>query len=185
MDFDAKLEGFKEFADGLRKLPENIGKNVLRRAVSAGATVVRVEARNNALAIKETGTLARSIYQKQIRELSGPKNQVFFVGARSGKQYKSTGKKGASKDAYYARWVELGHFTRAPGGRLRGTGRGQANNAKLVQLVQSGHVHWVPAKPFLRPAFDVKKEQAVDAMGASIGLSLLTEAERSGMTGGK
>jgi len=184
MDFGAKLEGFKEFADGLRKLPENIGKNVLRRAVSAGAAVIRVETKNNALAIKDTGTLARSIYQKQIRELSGPKNQVFFIGARSGKQYQ---KDKNGKDAYYARWVELGHFTRGPGkGRIvRDANRGGKNNSTLAAQVQAGHVRWVPARPFLRPAFDVKKEQAVDAMGASIGLSLLTEAERSGMTVGK
>ncbi len=195
MELDAKLEGFKEFAAGLRELPGNVGKNVLRRAVSAGASVVRVEAKNNALAIKETGTLARSIYQKQIRELSGPRNQVFYVGARSGKQYRKVGKKGVSQDAYYARWVELGHFTRGPGkggffstgsGRLfRETNRGQRNNAILAAQVHAGVVRWVPAHPFLRPAYDVKVNAAVDAMGASIGLSLLTEAQRSGMTGGQ
>lgn len=170
MEFTSNLTGFKELADALREIPDNIAKNVLRSAVGAGAAVIRVEARNNALRMKKTGTLARAIYQKQIRELSGPEKQVFYVGARSGKQYKSVGKKGVSKDAYYARWVELGHFTRpSGGGRLpQRTGRGQSNNVALASAVQTGVVRWVPARPFLRPAFDIRKDQAVQAMGLKI-----------------
>ena len=155
MDVTMKLQGFKELAEALKELPQNISKNVLRSAVGAGAAVVRVEAKNNALAMKKTGTLARSIYQKQIRELSGPEKQTFFVGARSGKLYRSVGKKGVNKDAYYARWVELGHFSRP---------------AKKG----AGHVHWVPAHPFLRPAFDVRKAEAVDAIGQKIAARLQT-----------
>ncbi len=174
MELIAKLQGFRELADALKELPQNISKNVLRSAVSAGAAEVRVEAKKNALAMKRTGTLARAIYQKQIRELSGPDKQTFFVGARSGKLYQKVGKKGVNKDAYYARWVELGHFTRAPGGRLRHTNRGERNNATLAAAVQTGHVHWVPAHPFLRPAFDVKKDRAVEAIGQKIAARLLT-----------
>lgn len=178
MEFDAKLTGFKELAEALRELPGNIGKNVLRSAAASGASVIRDEAKQNALRMKVTGTLARSIYMKQIRELSGPEKQTYFVGARSGKLYAKVGKKGVNKDAYYARWVELGHFTRGPGkggflstgsGRLvRNANRGGVNNALLAAQVQAGHVRWVPARPFLRPAFDVRKDLAVEAIGLKI-----------------
>jgi HK97 gp10 family phage protein len=174
---EVKLTGFKELADALKELPANISKNVLRSAVGAGAAVVRVEAKNNALAMKKTGTLARSIYQKQIRELSGPEKQTFFVGARSGKLYQKVGKKGVNKDAYYARWVELGHFSRPSKANkklLRKAGRFEAQNINLAVAVESGVIHWIPARPFLRPAFDVKKEQAVEAIGQKIAARLQT-----------
>lgn len=170
MDFTLNLSGFKELADGLRQLPENVGKNYLRSAVGAGAAVVRNEARLNAQRIRVTGRLARSIYSKQIRELSDNTKQTYYVGARQGKKYQKVGKKGLSQDAYYARFVELGHFTRpSTGGKvLRKSGRGQINNARLAAQVQAGQVRWVPPHPFLRPAFDVKQQAAVDAMGAKL-----------------
>jgi HK97 gp10 family phage protein len=176
VDFSTKLTGFKELADALRELPGNLGKNVLRSAVGAGAAVVRVEAKKNADAMRVTGTLARAIYQKQIPEQSGPEKQVFYVGARQVKLYQKVGNKGVNKDAYYARWVELGHFSRpAGGGKLpKNTNRGERNNAALASQVQAGSVHWVPAHPFLRPAFDVQKDHAVDAIGDKIRARLET-----------
>jgi HK97 gp10 family phage protein len=141
-----KLTGFDELARGLRELPDNLAKNDLRSAVAAGAAEIRKEVRQNALRIKDTGTLARSIYQKQIRELSGPDKQTFFVGARRGKKYQKVGKKGLSQDAFYAPFVEFGHYTR------------KRKDGKTVP-------HWVSPKPFMRPAFDTKKEAAVTAIG--------------------
>lgn len=178
MDFDAKLTGFKELAELLRDLGPNLGKNVLRSSVAAGAAVVRVQTKRNAQAMADTGTMARAVYQKQIREQSGPEKQVFYVGVRQGKKQQSVGKKGLNRDAFYARWVEFGHFTRGPGkggffarsdGSLfRDTNRGGKNSAILVAQVQAGHVRWVPAHPFLRPAFDTQKENAVEAIGEKI-----------------
>lgn len=187
MDFTVKLEGFKELAEALRQLPERAGKNLLRAGVAAGAAEIRQEAKKNALAIKRTGTLARSIYQKQIAELSNATKQTFFVGARRGKKYQKVGKKGLSADAYYAPFVEFGHFTRpSKGGRLpRLTNRGQARNEQLADLVQTGQVKWVPPQPFLRPAFDAKKDAAIQKMGERIAFGLLSEAEKLALRVGK
>jgi len=167
MDVTVDLKGFAELAQELKNLPEKIGKNVLRSAVGAGAAVIRVEAKKNAQAIKDTGTLARSIYQKQIRELSGPEKQTFYVGARQGKAHQKVGKKGLSRDAFYARFVELGHFSRPSTGVRIG-------RSALIDHLKAGTVHWVPARPFLRPAFEVGKTRAVDAMGAKIAERLQT-----------
>lgn len=169
VDFTVRLDGFAELAAALRELPANIGRNVLRSAVAAGAAVIRVEAKKNAEQMRDTGTLARSIYQKQIREQSTLEKQVFYVGARQGKQFQKVGKKGANKDAYYARFVELGHFSRptakSGGGIIK---RGGGRDSEIARRLHAGSIHWIPAHPFLRPAFDVKHQQAVTAMGAKI-----------------
>jgi hypothetical protein len=175
METTIKLTGFKELAEALRDLPDNIGKNVLRSAVAAGAAVIRVEVKANAEAMRDTGTLARAIYQKQIPEQSGLQKQVFYVSARQGKQYQKVGKKQVSKDAFYARWVELGHWSRPSGGGHIAKRAGQSGReAELNRLSAAGAIKWVGPKAFLRPAFDVKKDAAVDAIGAKIAERLLT-----------
>lgn len=171
MEMTVKLQGFQELAAALRDLPGNLGRNTLRSAVGAGAAEVRKAARENARRMADTGTLARSIYSKQIREQSGPLRQVYFVGARQGKKLQKVGKKGLSQDAYYARWVEFGHFSRTgSGGRrlIRGTDRLQRKNQELADQVMAGSVRWIAAKPFLRPAFESRRSAAIDAIGDKI-----------------
>lgn len=179
-DVIIKLEGFKELAEGLKQLPANLSKKSLRRATSAGAAEIRREVKKNALAMKRSGTLARSVYQKQIRELSGLEKQTFYVGCRRGKKYQKLGKKQVSADAYYAPFVEFGHFTRQPHGgkRLRQTNRGQRNNAKLAEQVRTGQVKWVPPHPFIRPAVDTKAERAIQTIGEQLAVGLLSEADK-------
>ena len=121
-----EVTGLKELAEKLAQMGPRLERNGLRAAVSAGAEVIRKEAR--ARAPVATGTLRRAFYKKQIREQSGQKQQTFFVGVRSGKRYAPKG-----QDAYYWRFQEFG-------------------TAKM------------PARPFLRPAFESKKNEAVEAM---------------------
>lgn len=137
-----RIEGLKELAAALRALPEKVARNGLRAGVYAGAKVIQDEARLRAPVYTgpveqghpPPGTLKRSIIMKQIREESGPRNQVFYVLVRSGKKYRKQGKKGdKSQDAFYWRWVEFGSMKMA-------------------------------ARPFLRPAFEAKKQAAVEAM---------------------
>jgi HK97 gp10 family phage protein len=136
------VAGLKELQAALKELPQCIARNVLRGAVAAGAAVIRTEAKARApvstgdarAGHSPPGTLKRAIYQKQIRELSSPVKQTFYVGVRRGKQYRHQGKKGKlSRDAYYAKFVEFG-------------------TAKMA------------ARPFMRPAFEAKKGAAVQAI---------------------
>lgn len=138
------ITGLKELQAALKELPDRIAKNVLRGAVNAGATLIKKEAANRAPVYTgpvsaghpPPGTLKRSVYQKQIRDLSNKVKQTFYVGVRKGKEFRKQGKSGnLSQDAYYARFVEFG-------------------TAKM------------PAKPFLRPAFEAKKEEATNAIKA-------------------
>ena len=194
MEFEMRLDGFKELAAGLRELPDKVSRTILSKAVSAGALVVQQEMVKNAEAIRDTGTLARSIYRKYIRELSSQETKVYYVAPRQGKQYQKTGKKkNISKDAYYARWVEYGHFSRPPGTHAinrRGVsgkwmkGDIVANRlprtldriAQLERMVSAGTIKWIPPHPFMRPAFDVKKNAAVDAMGEVLGAGIAAAA---------
>lgn len=166
MEVTIQLQGFAELAAALKALPDNIARNALRSAVAAGAAEVRVAAKANALAMRDTGTLARSIYQKQIRELSSLQRQTFYVGVRAGRKFKKYGKTGLSKSseegAYYGRFVEFGHFSRpSGGGRIpRGAGRSAVTSSSAVR--------WIPPHPFLRPAFDTRKGAAIEAMARKL-----------------
>ena len=189
MEFEIKLQGFAELAAGLRELPNKVARTILSKAVSAGALVVQQQMKQNAEGMRDTGTLARSIYRKYIREQSGPEKKVFFVAPRQGKKFQKMGKKQISKDAYYARWLEFGHFTRPPGTHLnkqgltrankigRKSNRGGVDNAALADQVQSGTVKWVPAHPFMRPAFDTKKEASIDAMRQVLAAGIVQAAK--------
>lgn len=124
-----QLTGFKELAAALRELPQRVAKNALRAAVNAGASEIKKQVRKNAP--MDTGLLKKNIFQKQIREASGPYQQTFAVGVRQGR---AKNKDGSKKELpFYWRFMEFG-------------------TSKL------------PARPFLRPAFETKKEAAVKAI---------------------
>ena len=136
------VQGLRELQAALKELPDRIARNVLRGSVSAGAAVIRKEATARAPVSTgpkrqgqpPPGTLKRSVYQKQIRNLSSLVRQTFIVSVRKGKKYRNQGKKGnLSQDAWYATFVEFG-------------------TAKMA------------ARPFLRPAFESKKGDAVAAI---------------------
>jgi len=138
------VQGLRELQVALKALPQGIARNVLRGSVNAGATVIRKEAQSRAPVSEgpkragqlPAGTLKRSVYQKQVRELSSLVRQTFFVGVHKGKKYRNQGKKGnLSQDAWYARFVEFG-------------------TSKMT------------ARPFLRPAFEARKGDAVAAIKA-------------------
>ena len=190
---EVKVEGLRELKAALNALPQNIATNVLRGAVNAGARVIRDEAKIKAPVV--TGRLKRAIYTKYIRELSDPWRAVYFVGVRRGKKYQNlktkdrtmkdgTIKAGAdrSMDAYYARFVEYGHFSRPAGmhrmnrratsysihskGDLLFNRLSQAKDrsATLERMVAAGVIRWIPAKPFMRPAWDAKQDAALEAL---------------------
>ena len=136
------VEGLRDLLANMKELPQRISRNVLRGSASAMASEVRVEARNKAPVSTgpvakghpPPGTLKRAIYQKQIRELSDAQRQVFFVGVRQGKRYRKQGKRGD-----------------------------KSQDAYYWRWVEFG-TSKMAARPFLRPAFEVKKEAAVESM---------------------
>lgn len=136
------VAGLKELQAALKELPQRIGKNVLRGAVAAGAAVIRKEAQVHAPVYTGSvtkghpppGTLKRSIVQKQIQEQSSLFRQVFYVSVRQGKKYRTQGKKG-----------DL------------------SQDAYYAARVEWGTVK-MSARPFMRPAWEAKKEAAMQAL---------------------
>ena len=138
------VDGLKELQAALKELPERIARNVLRGSVNAGATVIRKEAQARAPVSvgpkrqgqSPPGTLKRALYQKQIRELSSLVKQTFIVSVRKGKQYRNQGKKG-----------------------------NLSQDAYYARFVEFGTAK-MAARPFLRPAFEARKTDAVAAIKA-------------------
>jgi HK97 gp10 family phage protein len=136
------IEGLDQLAQALRELPKRVARNGLRAAVYAGAKVIRDEAKVKAPIATSPlggdqpppGTLKRSIIMKQVPELSGEQKQTFFVTVRHGKKYRKQGKNGKL-----------------------------SQDAWYWRFVEFGTVK-MAAKPFLRPAFEGTKYQAVDAI---------------------
>lgn len=136
------VAGLKELQQALKELPDRISKNVLRGAVAAGAAIIRKEAIARAPVYTGSvaeghpppGTLKRSIYQKQILEYSNLTQQMFYVGVRHGKKYQKQGKK-----------------------------RNLSQDAYYAKWVEFG-TSKMPAHPYLRPAFEAKKNDAVQSI---------------------
>lgn len=135
------VQGLDQLARALRGLPTRVARNSLRGAVYAGAKLIRDEARLKAPVASEAqakqeppGTLRRSVIMKQIPQLSNNERQTFFVTVRHGKKYRNQGKRG-----------------------------GLSQDAWYWRFVEFGTVK-MAARPFLRPAFESKKHQALAAI---------------------
>lgn len=151
-----QVKGLAEINQRLSQLGPKVERTVVRKALAAGAAVIRDEARlrapvytgNVSEGHPPPGTLKKSIWQKYIPEASRSGRTVFFVGVRHGKGRQSVGKKSLNLDAYYWWFVEFG----------------SRNNR--------------PARPFMRPAYEAKKGAAVDAI-ADVLSSGIAQAAKS------
>lgn len=139
-----RISGLAELNQALSELPQRLARNVLRGSVAAGAAVVRQEARQRAPRYEgqvaaghpPPGTLKRAIYSAQARRLSSLLQQVYQIGVVSGKRAKRSGRKS-----------------------------GRAADAYYWRFVEFGTVK-MAARPFLRPAFEAKKLDAIEAIRA-------------------
>jgi HK97 gp10 family phage protein len=137
-----RVEGLRELDHALRELPDRIANRGLRASVYAGAKVIRDEAKIRAPKAARSlgpyqpppGTLKRSIIMKHVRELSGGGRQTFFVLVRHGKKYRKQGKRGNLSQDAWY-WRFLEFGTRK-----------------------------MHARPFLRPALEAKRREAVSAI---------------------
>jgi HK97 gp10 family phage protein len=153
-----KVEGLAQLAKALRELPDNVAKNGLRVSVYAGAKVIRDEARLRAPKATESlgqnqpppGTLKRSIIMKHIPELSNLTRQTFFVTVRHGKKFRKQGKSG-----------------------------NLSQDAWYWRFVEFG-TRKMRARPFLRPALEAKRREAVEAMKERLAERVEHEAKSLG-----
>ena len=138
-----KMDGFKELSTMLRELPTNISRNLLLGGMSAGAALVKNEAKQIAPVYHgdvskghpPPGTLKRAIAMKRSKNCTDQRAiyEVFVRQSKNGRVGQKSVKAYGKFDAYYWRWVEYGTAKMAP-------------------------------EPFMRPAFDAKKMESVEAV---------------------
>lgn len=165
--------GLADIQAKLKELSRGTALNVMRRGLNAGGAVIRDEARR--LAPKRTGALKKAIIsrtnrQKEARHLAWVEvvidSKVYAIVKKTGKNgkvrkrlkgerhVKGQSIKGKIYPRNYAHLVEFGT-------RPHALGRG----SKLKKGIQTGRVHpGAKPKPFMRPAYLQKQDEALDAI---------------------
>lgn len=169
IEFDASAL-MAAIQDTVDSVMDSVNEPSLRATGFSGAEVFREEAKNNALAHAKTYTIHRSIIVKRLEEDSdGGLRQVYLVTVRQGRF--------GGDDAFYWRFVEKGHkFVPKNKTVSKRTGRtiGWAAHRRAAELEYGTAT--VPAYPFMRPAYESKKHEAVDVMTKTLADQLARNA---------
>ena len=161
MDFDPSslIETVQNTVDQVNGL---VDEDMLRTIGCVGADLFRDQAKQNALSNKKTGILFDNIIVKRLEEESDAgRKQVYLVTVRNGNA--------SSNGAYYWRWVENGHIFVPPNRNISPkTGRrfgwkAHRIEARRIDELESGTKR-AKAHPFMRPAYEGRKQDAVDLM---------------------
>jgi len=161
-------------SDLLRAVQDTIGQvtpdeSTLRSVGVAGAGVFREEAKHNAASHAKTWTIHRNIIMKHLPEDSdGAQRQVYLVTVRKGGY--------GGSDAFYWRFVEEGHKFVPKNTKIgkRGNKIGWAAHRRAAEL-EYGTAS-APAYPFMRPAYDSRKGDAMNAMTLQLKEQLVRNA---------
>jgi HK97 gp10 family phage protein len=141
------LKGGRELQEMLNTLAPKLEQNILRSALRAGAKVILEEAKQN------------------VPVSSGDLRDSLRVSTNSKKGRVTASVKAGNKKVFYSRFIEFGvaaHTITSKTGYLSFLG----NAYKSVE-----HPGLQP-KAFLRPAFDSKQREAIEAIGLHIGKRL-------------
>jgi HK97 gp10 family phage protein len=165
---EVQVQGLDELRRVLQnRLPNDIQTNALQSTLAKAALPIVREAR--AKVPVRSGILRKGIYSYKSR-LSTKERAVRFISVRSGRRF-------GGKDAYYWRWVEFGRGE-VTVGKKRGAPRGGERAASLGNPTVGWFgksVKAVPARPFLRPAFEAKKFEALETFRRT----MIREVEKS------
>jgi len=131
----------------------DLRERALRRAGNAAAQVFMESAKMYAPVYTGSvaeghpppGTLKRSIIVKRVEEDSGPYRERYIVTVR----------RGGKVDAYYAEWVERGHFVKPKGMTKYAHRKSRERGTTTAQFVAPN--------PFMRPAYLTAEQEAFAA----------------------
>lgn len=150
-----QLEGFKELAAALRELPERLASNDLRAAVRAGANIIKKEAMANA----PVSAVAHYYYRRTARSVKRGREQTRVQinpgNLRKNIIYRNIRSSGGYLTAEYIVTV-------------RHKGNGVVGQPYAEGIYNEFGTSKMTARPFLRPAFEARKEDAVKAIGAKL-----------------
>lgn len=155
---DSVVLGLSDVRQKMQSLPRQLGINIVRNAVRDGAVVIQEEARRlvPVQKIRGGGVLKRSI----VAESDRPKGSDTRIFGRVIVRYRN---KAVRNPRSYAHLVEFGTapHTVSKGSKLKGRYQ--------VRALQYGIQHpGAKPHPFIRPAFDTKKEEALQVVADRI-----------------
>lgn len=167
-----QVNGLDGLLRDLRTLPQVLQNRLMKGMVATGASVIRKAAIDKAPVYTgdvaaghpPPGTLKKAIYQARIPSLCTATVESWLVSVRKGKKAQATqrGSRQVNLDAFYASWVEFGHYTRAP--KSAGATQKARRTAVSAGTQMVIGAQFVMPQPFMRPAFELNKEAAVNAM---------------------
>ncbi len=151
---EVKIEGLDELQDKLKAIAGDQFRKVVRDSTQKGAEVIRSQAETNA----PSGPGKDAIHLKQ--------NIIAKATSKSGTWSGEVSVQvGPDQDAWYGRLVEFGHDIV---NRFRNTKvKTKAKNAAgftYARIASRKVIGKVVPHPFLRPAFDSKKDEAAETV---------------------
>lgn len=155
-----EVNGFDELKKKMRDLPKNIAIKCLRGALVGASGVIKREA--IARAPNKTGRLKKAIYVKRLSK-TGTLSERYILGVRRGRELQEK-----DLDAYYWHFIEFG----AKPHDIVSTKKNLASSSEVFgkKVRHPG----TPEKPFLRPAFENKKTEALERARAVLAKKITT-----------
>lgn len=146
-----------EFVRVARQLPAKMEKRVYDGAVAAGARVIRKEALTNLKSVLSGAKNADIIVRKQRKSRVGAKASVSV---------------GLNRERWWLTFIEHGRQ------ELVAKGKAIPMHMEDGTVVFTKHAKAVPARPFFRPAWDAKRDEAVKVMSAALLRGLERETKK-------
>jgi HK97 gp10 family phage protein len=149
--FEMKIEGLKQLDNALKKLPLELQKKFLRAAVATSSNVIRKEVL--ARAPVRTGKLKNNVYRAYSKDKSDSGKATYVVGVRMGRKTR--------------------YKNNAKNRRLGRTGQTYQKDGEAFywKFIEFGTKNFA-AQPFIRPAFEAKKTEAINAIKLSLQKSI-------------
>lgn len=158
---EIKIEGAKELDAALKALPQNVAKRALIPSLRSGANVLRAEVRSKA----PDGPAAPHPKYGQL------KDNIRTTVEKRGDGWTAIVHTGR---AFWARFLEFGTAAR----RVRTRKPGKRPVLSDGKQFFGEEVAPMPARPFFRPAWDVKGMEVLQRIGQRLGENINKEAER-------
>lgn len=188
------VEGLRELKQALEELPKDVNRRVMDRAVGKACKLVADQAIANAPVYvgderhplpknhPPPGTLKRSIFAAKLKRREGAARWGVFI-ASGYSVIRRRGRKVAkavdrTKDAYYWRWVEYGHrignaatgYLERPAKVVDGRRYSARRGGKAVGVAKP--------RPYLRPAWDTRKDEALAMIQSELAAGVQRAAAR-------
>jgi HK97 gp10 family phage protein len=168
MAVTVKVEGLRELGESMRGLSEAVNKKIARAATAAAAGVIKKAAQERVPV--DTGALKKGIVVKRIPPAETGRTSTHMVTVSSREMRKYVAKSRAAivelQGPIAPRMVN-GKLVRAK--KLQGRKDSYESFGKFfyAHFIEFGTVR-MTAKPFMRPAFDMNKERAVEVMKTTL-----------------